>query len=310
MSGRTTSPGGARKGVCEMLGRLDRGGRHRATAGAGLAARNAAPPPHVPLQKTIGQARPEVVPSLIVMNADGAALDGPYADPEEDRRYLDRLRRPAGEGGRARADQAECWPHRTRTMRTQTPSISLSIALTSVVPQRPMLKTRISWRGSGMVAASGVQCVEGHLQGAPGEAELGSVHEGGLGEVDAGSDVEEERAAARPVEAVEAPARLLDRAADLGGFTGAEPEVVGRGRHQLVVDQACLDRVQRALHRCPPALACGRVSHSATRANRRVRRELARAGARRQWASTASISSATMLVILIIGFTAGPAVSL
>ncbi len=29
-----------------------------------------------------------------------------------------------------------------------------------------------------------------------------------------------------------------------------------------------------------------------------------------QWASTASIRSATMLVILIIGFTAGPAVSL
>ena len=32
-------------------------------------------PPHVPLQKSIGQARPEVVPSLIVMNADGATLD-------------------------------------------------------------------------------------------------------------------------------------------------------------------------------------------------------------------------------------------
>jgi hypothetical protein len=33
-------------------------------------------PPHVPLQKTIGQARPEVVPSLIVMNAGGATLEG------------------------------------------------------------------------------------------------------------------------------------------------------------------------------------------------------------------------------------------
>lgn len=33
-------------------------------------------PAHVPLQKTIGQARPEVVPSLIVMNAAGASLDG------------------------------------------------------------------------------------------------------------------------------------------------------------------------------------------------------------------------------------------
>jgi hypothetical protein len=34
------------------------------------------PPEHVPLQKTIGQAGPEVVPSLIVMNARGASLQG------------------------------------------------------------------------------------------------------------------------------------------------------------------------------------------------------------------------------------------
>jgi hypothetical protein len=31
-------------------------------------------PSHVPLQKTIGQAKPEVVPSLIVMNSKGASL--------------------------------------------------------------------------------------------------------------------------------------------------------------------------------------------------------------------------------------------
>ena len=34
------------------------------------------PPPHAPLQKTIGQARPEIVPSLIVMNARSANLQG------------------------------------------------------------------------------------------------------------------------------------------------------------------------------------------------------------------------------------------
>lgn len=33
-----------------------------------------APPKHVPLQKTIGQARPVVVPSLIVMNSEGATM--------------------------------------------------------------------------------------------------------------------------------------------------------------------------------------------------------------------------------------------
>jgi hypothetical protein len=44
----------------------------------GLAFAQATPPtqPHVPLQKTIGQAKPEVVPSLIVMNARGASLQG------------------------------------------------------------------------------------------------------------------------------------------------------------------------------------------------------------------------------------------
>jgi hypothetical protein len=33
-------------------------------------------PPHVPQQKTIGEAKPDVVPSLIVMNARGASLQG------------------------------------------------------------------------------------------------------------------------------------------------------------------------------------------------------------------------------------------
>ena len=37
---------------------------------------SSAPPPHVPLQKSIGQAKPEVVPSLFVLNAKGASLQG------------------------------------------------------------------------------------------------------------------------------------------------------------------------------------------------------------------------------------------
>ena len=39
-------------------------------------AQTAPPPPHKPLEKTIGEARPEIVPSLIVMNSAGATLDG------------------------------------------------------------------------------------------------------------------------------------------------------------------------------------------------------------------------------------------
>jgi hypothetical protein len=41
-----------------------------------LAQTATAAPPHVPLQKAIGQAGPEIEPSLIVMNAHGATLQG------------------------------------------------------------------------------------------------------------------------------------------------------------------------------------------------------------------------------------------
>ena len=44
--------------------------------GLALAQTASSTPPHVPLQKTIGQAKPEVVPSLIVLNARGASLQG------------------------------------------------------------------------------------------------------------------------------------------------------------------------------------------------------------------------------------------
>lgn len=45
-----------------------------AFAMTGTASAQTAPPSHVPLQKTIGAAKPEVVPSLFVLNAKGAAL--------------------------------------------------------------------------------------------------------------------------------------------------------------------------------------------------------------------------------------------
>src|ERR1700751_3475719 len=45
-------------------------------AAPALAQTTPATPKHVPLQKTIGQAGPDIVPSLIVMNAGGASLQG------------------------------------------------------------------------------------------------------------------------------------------------------------------------------------------------------------------------------------------
>ncbi|WP_354141521.1 hypothetical protein [Bradyrhizobium sp. LB11.1] len=41
-----------------------------------LAQTTPATPPHMPLEKTIGQVGPDIVPSLIVMNARGASLQG------------------------------------------------------------------------------------------------------------------------------------------------------------------------------------------------------------------------------------------
>ncbi|OCK54561.1 hypothetical protein [Bradyrhizobium sp. LMTR 3] len=45
-------------------------------AAPALAQTTPSTPQHMPLQKTIGQAGPEIVPSLIVMNARGASLQG------------------------------------------------------------------------------------------------------------------------------------------------------------------------------------------------------------------------------------------
>jgi hypothetical protein len=45
-------------------------------AAPALAQNTTSAPPHVPLEKTIGQAGPDIVPSLIVMNARGASLQG------------------------------------------------------------------------------------------------------------------------------------------------------------------------------------------------------------------------------------------
>jgi hypothetical protein len=45
-------------------------------AGATAAPAQDTPPPHKQLEKTIGQAQPEIVPSLIVLNARSATLEG------------------------------------------------------------------------------------------------------------------------------------------------------------------------------------------------------------------------------------------
>jgi hypothetical protein len=57
------------------LGQLERVSEALRAAPA-LAQTTPSTPQHVPLQKTIGQPGPDIVPSLIVMNARGASLQG------------------------------------------------------------------------------------------------------------------------------------------------------------------------------------------------------------------------------------------
>ena len=59
-----------RRTVTDMLRRLMLAGLPAAQAQQATT-----PPPHKPLEKTIGQARPDIVPSLIVMNSAGATLE-------------------------------------------------------------------------------------------------------------------------------------------------------------------------------------------------------------------------------------------
>jgi hypothetical protein len=61
---------------------------------------------HVPLQKTIGQAGADIVPSLIVMNALGASLQGGNLTLTGVAPNSIRFRRPPGAGGRPHAYDA------------------------------------------------------------------------------------------------------------------------------------------------------------------------------------------------------------
>jgi len=57
------------------------------------------PPPQVPLQKTIGRGKPDIVPAMIVMNARGAAIkDGPEV---RDAVVVLKAPHPEGELGKA-----------------------------------------------------------------------------------------------------------------------------------------------------------------------------------------------------------------
>ena len=71
------------------------------TAGIASAQTQGGATPHVQLQKTIGQAKPDIVPSLIVMNSRGATLQGGKLVPHRHVAEFDHFRRPAGAFGRS-----------------------------------------------------------------------------------------------------------------------------------------------------------------------------------------------------------------
>jgi hypothetical protein len=63
-------------------------------------------PEHVPLEMTIGQAEPDIVPSLIVVNANGASLQGGMLTLNGVAPNSIVFRGPPGTGGRTCAHDA------------------------------------------------------------------------------------------------------------------------------------------------------------------------------------------------------------
>jgi hypothetical protein len=131
-------------------------------------------PPHVPLQKTIGQAKPEVVPSLIVMNSKGVALrDGKLVlvgVAPNSIIFADRPVRPAGHD--LTANVIDDWTKGTDNFAKDPPNATVSgftkdgsgVKDAVVVLKNPKLE--------GDQLTFDVDVLEGDLRGADGAASV------------------------------------------------------------------------------------------------------------------------------------------
>ena len=132
------------------------------------------PPPHVPLQKTIGQARPAVVPSLIVMNARGASLQGGKLTltgvAANAIVFADRPVRAAGHA--LTAHLIEQWATGSDSFAKDPPNATVSVFTRDGSGIRDAVAVLKSPQLEGDRLTFDVQVLEGELSGADGPASV------------------------------------------------------------------------------------------------------------------------------------------
>src|ERR1700749_4504843 len=137
-----------------------------------VAAQNA--PPHVPLQKTIGAAKPEVVPSLFVLNSRGANLQGGKLTltgvAPNSIVFADRPVRSAGHDLTSRI--VEDWGSGSDNFAKDPPNATISVFQKDGSGVRDAVIVLKSPRIEGENLAFDVDVLEGDIKGADGPASV------------------------------------------------------------------------------------------------------------------------------------------
>jgi hypothetical protein len=131
-------------------------------------------PAHVPLQKTIGQAKPEIVPSLIVMNSRGASLQGTKLTltgvAPNSIVFADRPVRSAGHA--LTAHLLEEWGTGSESFATDPPNATISVFSKDGSGVRDAVVVLKTPKLEGDRLTFDVDVLEGELTGADGPASV------------------------------------------------------------------------------------------------------------------------------------------
>jgi len=131
-------------------------------------------PPHAQLQKTIGQAKPEIVPSLIVMNSRSASLQGENLTPTgvapNSIIFADRPMRSAGHA--LTAHLIEEWNLGKDSFAKDPPNATVSVFVKDGSAVRDAVVVLKNPKFEGDRLAFEVQVLEGDLSGGDGPASV------------------------------------------------------------------------------------------------------------------------------------------
>jgi hypothetical protein len=131
-------------------------------------------PEHVPLQKTIGQAKPDIVPSLIVLNSDGASLaGGTLTLTGVSANAIIFADRPVRSAGHALTDHLlEEWAEGSDSFAKDPPNATVSAFSKDGSTIRDAVVVLKSPKHEGDRLSFAVEVLEGSLDGADGPASI------------------------------------------------------------------------------------------------------------------------------------------